>query len=917
MIHRLSALIGLILEPRRSPNLRVRAVWWVCFFGLLTLGWSFPGTRALVDGLWTMANSFYVLAAVCWSLFHPRHILRGREVSLRWSVLLTLLAALVMFSQLYSLIQSEGRQFQEGANNIAAIIVVATVLAAPLLFLLILGVGILGAMVGAFAMRRSANPRQATGTAINIWYSGLMFSALWASVDQHHSDPRHLFTYGLPLLTVAWCRVSEGRDALVKRTRARLTRWLEAALVLRWNLRGRRRRLDLRGGALGLLAAAAMLAAPTVLIAPLKTLALVTLMQARAASLSRLHLPTLRTMAKLGNRDEIVILTLDPETRYRILHDRSEAAIQAEMIDRLSRWGAGALVLPAPLVHDAQYHGSDDQAAPSAAATQRCRRDLRHLAETVHQHPNVIVTLPPDRHHLFDDTGNDEDNGKAAAADDALQTLYRVAHLALADLPLSTVVHLPIVPAHMTPGALVPVPVELSQRARNGKSAALQHQVQPLDLSVLVGSPLPQITPEGVLVNFLGDGPRYDFKHLSYNTLLQGEMVDATSPDQAEQLGEGRWVKPEEYFRRRQTVFLDSVVHPLRMTPLGVMSQSEELAYATATLLSGQSIRPIPAISLVLITLFTGLCIGGACFRRDPIDAIWRATIPMFLIALVSLCAFGFGGVWLDPVLPLGTAVIALGIVTQLSFAQERTERRRTRALFQRFVASDQMDNWLAMPEDALALGGKRQTVCVLFADVRNFTPFAEQHEADKVIEVINAYMSGLTEALHRHGGVLDKYTGDGLMAWFPVRSDPHVDLKNAVNAALAMRDAAIEISTRMPEDEQLDIGIGLHYGDAVVGLVGSEKLQINWTAMGRTVVISARLQTIALGGEVVISERVHQAIAGVFTVIEGEPVMVKGLSMPVRPFRVLGCAPEGGLAVVSAPTAPPALLPPPPASQA
>jgi adenylate cyclase len=268
---------------------------------------------------------------------------------------------------------------------------------------------------------------------------------------------------------------------------------------------------------------------------------------------------------------------------------------------------------------------------------------------------------------------------------------------------------------------------------------------------------------------------------------------------------------------------------------------------------------------------------------------------------MISLGLFIVGGIWLDPVLPLGTALITLPVVTQLSFAQERNERRRTRALFQRFVASDQLDNWLAMPEDALALGGKRQTVCVVFADARNFTHFAELNEADKVIEVINAYMSGLTEALHRHGGVLDKYTGDGLMAWFPVKESPFDDLKNAVEAALAMRDAAIEIARELPLAEQLEIGFGLHYGDAVVGLVGSEKLQINWTAMGRTVVVSARLQTIAGGGEVVISERLYEATAGAFAVVEGEPVMVKGLSAPVRPFRVLGATPAGNPALVPA----------------
>jgi class 3 adenylate cyclase len=900
-------LIDLFLEPRRSPDVRLRTAWWVAAFTVILSGWAISPIRLLVTAVWATVNLIYLLAAIGWSMFHPRSVLGGREISLRWSVLLTLLAALILFSQIYSFME-DFRPTDEGATNTAGVMMVVTILMCPLLFGLILGLGILGAMVGAFANRHCSEARKATQSAVVFWFSAWMTLAMWASFSQHRSDLRQLYGLSIPLLTVGFCRLAYGPDAPLKRLGHRLVAQIERVLILRKTRRGRWRALDLRGAALGLLASVLMLAAPLTLMAPLKTLALVTLMQIRASTFPRILQDVGQVFGKLPHRDDIVILTMDPATRYRILHGGSEAAVQAEMIDRLTRWGARRIVLPSPLIHIGRYYASTDNPAPDDAAIERCRHDIPRLAAAIQHSGKVLVTLPPLEGRVIR-AGSDPE----ALTDPDLALLYAHAAVAQSDLPLSPVVHLPIIPARLKPTESTYVPIDLSRSVHNIKDNTGVDRDTQTDSSVFAGVELPQITPEGALVNFLGQGPRYDFTHLSYSALLSNEMIHANPPGSLEAAGESRWQTPAQYFHRGQVVLLDSVQHPLELTPLGVMSQADVLAYATATLLSGESIRPVTTVSQILVTLFIGLTIAAACFRRDPVDAIWRATIPMFLVSLISLCLFLFGGIWLDPVLPLGASLIALAMVTQLSFAQERSERRRTRALFQRFVASDQLDNWLTMPEDALALGGKRQTVCVLFADVRNFTHFAEQNEADKVIEVINVYMSGLTEALHRHGGVLDKYTGDGLMAWFPVSENLYDDLKNAVHAALAMRDAGLTISAQMPPEEQLDIGFGLHYGDAVVGLVGSEKLQINWTALGHTVVVSARLQTIALGGEVVISENLYEIVAGSFSVVESAPVMVKGLSTPVRPYRVIEAAPGGNLAV--APTTTPQSLPAPPTS--
>ena len=237
--------------------------------------------------------------------------------------------------------------------------------------------------------------------------------------------------------------------------------------------------------------------------------------------------------------------------------------------------------------------------------------------------------------------------------------------------------------------------------------------------------------------------------------------------------------------------------------------------------------------------------------------------------------------------MPLAAILAAYLLVTQLAFTQER---EKNRDLLKRFVAPEFVDSMLANPQDHLGLEGKLSRICVLFADVRNFTGFAENHSPEQVFEAVNQYMTALTNALHAYGGVLDKYTGDGLMAWFPTEGESQRKIEKAVRAALAMRDAAQAISSLRTEQNKpaLHFGIGMHYGEAMIGLVGNEEHQINYTALGHAVIVSARLQTLAAGGEVIVSETVFAALAETFQVEARDPIAVKGIHDLVHPYLIV-----------------------------
>ena len=362
----------------------------------------------------------------------------------------------------------------------------------------------------------------------------------------------------------------------------------------------------------------------------------------------------------------------------------------------------------------------------------------------------------------------------------------------------------------------------------------------------------------------------------------------------------GEWVEPKQFFQGK-IVFLDSIAEPLQDTPIGLMPQNEVLAHATATLLTEATVRsPAPFWSF-LWPAALGLWVGHLCGRRRPIEGTWRVAGVVFLIALVTTAAFLLSATWIDPVVPTLAALGAFVLATQFTFELERGERERNRALLQRFVAPQLVDEMLDDPDFELGLGGRRRQVCVVFADVRNFTGFAEANTPEHVIEVTNRYLSAMTDAMHHYGGILDKYTGDGLMAFFEEggagqEREPLPLMARAVQACIAMQQSTAAVSAELHRQglPPLNVGIGLHYGEAVVGFVGNPN-RLDYTALGHTVVVSQRLQSIAAGGEVIISETVFRAVSGMFPVVPGEPVQVKGLSEPMTPYRVGTLPPDHG----------------------
>jgi PAS domain S-box-containing protein len=192
---------------------------------------------------------------------------------------------------------------------------------------------------------------------------------------------------------------------------------------------------------------------------------------------------------------------------------------------------------------------------------------------------------------------------------------------------------------------------------------------------------------------------------------------------------------------------------------------------------------------------------------------------------------------------------------------------------------------------DELKLGGTRQEISILFGDIRGFSTFSEHLDPEKLVEIINTYMTIASDSIHNQQGVIDKFMGDAVMALYNTSLRPQVD-----HAMRAVRSASLMIADirayheTVPVDERLQFGIGVHTGEAVVGNVGSPE-RLDYTAMGDSVNLAKRLQEVAAPMQILISDATYQLIRDLVEVRELEPIQVKGRSQYTKVYELLSAS--------------------------
>lgn len=263
-------------------------------------------------------------------------------------------------------------------------------------------------------------------------------------------------------------------------------------------------------------------------------------------------------------------------------------------------------------------------------------------------------------------------------------------------------------------------------------------------------------------------------------------------------------------------------------------------------------------------------------------------TVPMRarnqVIGILYVESVSMSAAFTEEDLPLLDAIAAQAAILLDNAALIAQVQREveTRASLSRFLSQAAVEEVLS-GRLKVNMEGHNADITVLFADIRGFTTMSAHMRPEEVVRFLNAFFGEAVDAVERHGGVVDKFIGDCVMGLWGAISQRENDARNAIASALEMVQRASRIRVN---GVPLDVGVGINSGAAVVGAIGAQR-RLDYTAIGATVNLAARLCGIAASGEVLItSDTLMRAGPGVVTAAN-ESVILKGLDVPIVPYAV------------------------------
>ena len=225
------------------------------------------------------------------------------------------------------------------------------------------------------------------------------------------------------------------------------------------------------------------------------------------------------------------------------------------------------------------------------------------------------------------------------------------------------------------------------------------------------------------------------------------------------------------------------------------------------------------------------------------------------------------------------------GVAIVLDDMTERKKLEGQRSLLRRMVSPAVLDQ---IDPNSLQIGGKKVDITILFADIRGFTAYSEQHTPEDLVAVLNRYLAAAAEAVLAHEGTVDKFLGDAVMAWYnaPLPQPDHT--LRAVKSALTLRGTIANLHAEMPPETHLDFGVGIHYGEAILGWIGTEK-RLEFTSLGDSVNTTKRIQENSAKNQILISREAYERVQNEIDAKPFAPLTVKGKIQPLEVYEVLG----------------------------
>jgi adenylate cyclase len=330
----------------------------------------------------------------------------------------------------------------------------------------------------------------------------------------------------------------------------------------------------------------------------------------------------------------------------------------------------------------------------------------------------------------------------------------------------------------------------------------------------------------------------------------------------------------------------------LRPTPFSAVGSGTEIQAAVLDNLLNRDFIRLPSRALfVLYLLAVSLLTAVGISLSKKIWKIAGLFLPFLAFpAAVSALAF-MGGRWLDLVVPETAVLLSFISASLINYSVEGRQRRFIKSVFRHYLSPDVIDGILRNPS-LLRLGGERREISAFFSDIAGFTSISEKLTPEQLVDLLNAYLSAMTDIILATGGTLDKYEGDAIIAFWNAPLDEPDHALRACRAALRCDRRLAELRPLFKEryGSEVFVRIGIHSGPAVVGNMGSKE-RFDYTAMGDTMNLASRLEGACkpYGVWTLVSEETRTRIGDAIVTRELDMIRVVGKKRPIRVFELVG----------------------------
>ena len=281
----------------------------------------------------------------------------------------------------------------------------------------------------------------------------------------------------------------------------------------------------------------------------------------------------------------------------------------------------------------------------------------------------------------------------------------------------------------------------------------------------------------------------------------------------------------------------------------------------------------------------------------NPLRATLYLGATLFLYFWLTYYSFAHYRMWVADFLPMSTLFVTYAAIVSYRFFFEASEKKKVRSAFSQYMHPALIAQMLDNPK-GIQLGGEEKELTALFADIRGFTTLSESLTPAQLVELLNEYLTEMTEVIFKNWGTLDKYIGDAIMAFWgaPYPQDDHA--LRACRTGLAMITALQKLQEgwQLRGVPHIDIGVGINSGPMLVGNMGSKRRK-NYTIMGDSVNLASRLEGInrQFGTHIIISEGTFLLVKDQVVARELDLIRVKGKTQPVKVYELLALAKDAG----------------------